>query len=59
MTSLVLAYLFLFLVAGAVGFGAGYLLRAFAMAARDRAIEADLAAFSRQLDDARARRAEG
>jgi hypothetical protein len=59
MTSLVLAFLFLFLVAGGVGFGAGYGLRMTAMRARDRAIESDIAAFSRRLDEVRARRAVG
>ncbi|MBU6371377.1 MAG: hypothetical protein KJS97_01510 [Alphaproteobacteria bacterium] len=57
MTSLVLAYAFLFLIAGAVGFGAGYGLRRAAMRARDRVVEADIAAYSRRLDELRARMA--
>lgn len=57
MTSLVLAYAFLFLIVGAIGFGAGYGLRMTAMRARDRLVESDIAAFSRRLDDLRARMA--
>ena len=57
MTSLVLAYAFLFLIAGAVGFGAGYGLRMVAMRARDRVVEADIAAYGRRLDELRVRMA--
>lgn len=55
MTSLILAYVFLFLLAGAVGFGSGYALRMTTLQARARLIEADIAAFSRRLDELRAR----
>jgi hypothetical protein len=52
-----LAYVFLFLLAGAVGFGSGYALRMTTVRSRARLIEADIAAFSRRLDELRARQA--
>lgn len=57
MTSLILTYLFLFLAAGAIGFGAGWLLRATALRTRHAALLADAEDARRQLAAAQARAA--